>query len=106
MLPGQRLPHNLRIVSAPHQTIAVLLQVLKRPDRLPEFGFRKAPSLLAVADVLQDTVALNEKQVLVPQFEVEPVPVQIVYSASRLMSNRVRAFVDYCASELRRAPFD
>jgi DNA-binding transcriptional LysR family regulator len=40
------------------------------------------------------------------QFEVEPVPVQIVYSASRLMSNRVRAFVDYCASELRRAPFD
>jgi DNA-binding transcriptional LysR family regulator len=40
------------------------------------------------------------------QFEVEPVPVQILYSASRLMSNRVRAFVNYCASQLRRAPFD
>jgi DNA-binding transcriptional LysR family regulator len=43
---------------------------------------------------------------LLEKFETEPVPVQVVYAQGRLMSSRVRAFVDECVHELRRAKFD
>jgi DNA-binding transcriptional LysR family regulator len=39
-------------------------------------------------------------------FETEPMPVQVVYPQTRLMSNRVRVFVDECVAKLRRAKFD
>jgi DNA-binding transcriptional LysR family regulator len=39
-------------------------------------------------------------------FEREPMPVQVVYPQTRLMSNRVRVFVDECAAKLRRVRFD
>ena len=40
------------------------------------------------------------------KYETEPIPVQVVYSQSRLMSSRVRAFVDECVHKLRRSKFD
>jgi DNA-binding transcriptional LysR family regulator len=40
------------------------------------------------------------------KFENEPAPVQVVYAQSRLMSSRVRAFVDECVNKLRRSKFD
>ena len=40
------------------------------------------------------------------KFEPEPVPVQVVYPQARLMSHRVRAFVDQCVRELKRTKFD
>ena len=40
------------------------------------------------------------------EFETEPVPVQVVYAQSRLVSGKVRAFVDECVASLRRARFD
>jgi DNA-binding transcriptional LysR family regulator len=40
------------------------------------------------------------------KYETEPVPVQVVYPHARLMSNKVRAFVDECVGKLRRAKFD
>jgi len=40
------------------------------------------------------------------EFETEPVPVQIVYPQTRLVSSKVRAFVDECVSKLRPVPFD
>jgi DNA-binding transcriptional LysR family regulator len=40
------------------------------------------------------------------KFETEPVPVQVVYPQARLMSNKVRAFVDECVSRLRDVRFD
>ena len=40
------------------------------------------------------------------KFETEPIPVQVVYAQSRLMSSRVRAFVDECVHKLRRSKFD
>jgi DNA-binding transcriptional LysR family regulator len=40
------------------------------------------------------------------KFETEPVPIQVVYPQARLMSNKVRAFVDECVDKLRRAKFD
>lgn len=40
------------------------------------------------------------------EFETEPVPVQVVYAQSRLVTGKVRAFVDECVSRLRQARFD
>ncbi len=40
------------------------------------------------------------------EFETEPVPVQVVYSQTRLVPNKVRAFVDECVCKLRQIPFD
>jgi DNA-binding transcriptional LysR family regulator len=38
--------------------------------------------------------------------ETEPVPVQVVYPQARLMSNKVRLFVDECVNKLRKIEFD
>jgi DNA-binding transcriptional LysR family regulator len=43
---------------------------------------------------------------ILEDFETEPMPVQVVYPQTRLMSNRVRVFVDECVAKLRRAKFD
>jgi DNA-binding transcriptional LysR family regulator len=40
------------------------------------------------------------------EFETEPMPVQVVYPQTRLMSNKVRVFVDECVRKLRRVRFD
>ena len=40
------------------------------------------------------------------KFELEPTPVQVVYPQPRLMSNKVRIFVDECVDKLRRTKFD
>jgi DNA-binding transcriptional LysR family regulator len=40
------------------------------------------------------------------EFETEPVPVQVVYPQTRLVSSKVRAFVDECVSKLRQVPLD
>lgn len=40
------------------------------------------------------------------EFETEPVPVQVVYAQSRLVTGTVRAFVDECVSRLREARFE
>ena len=40
------------------------------------------------------------------QFEPEPVPVQVVYPYSKLLSGKVRAFVDDCVVKLKHVNFD
>lgn len=40
------------------------------------------------------------------EFETEPVPVQIVYPQAKLVTRRVRVFVDECVSKLREVPFE
>jgi DNA-binding transcriptional LysR family regulator len=40
------------------------------------------------------------------EFETEPVPVQVVYAQSRLVTGTVRAFVDECVNRLRQARFE
>lgn len=40
------------------------------------------------------------------EFETEPIPVQVVHPQTRLMSNKVRVFVDECVANLRRVGFD
>lgn len=39
-------------------------------------------------------------------FEVEPLPVNVVYPRSRAISANVRAFVDFCVARLRQEKFD
>lgn len=50
----------------------------------------------------------NQKRLryVLEEFEAERVPVHIVYPQARLVTSKVRAFVDECASKLRQAPFD
>ena len=43
---------------------------------------------------------------ILESFETEPIPVQVVYPQTRLMSNRVRVFVDECVTKLRSVKFD
>jgi DNA-binding transcriptional LysR family regulator len=40
------------------------------------------------------------------EFEMEPLPVQVIYPHSRLLATKVRAFVDECVLGLRRIGFD
>ncbi len=40
------------------------------------------------------------------QFELEPIPVHVVYARSTLLSNRMHAFVDECVEKLRQMKFD
>jgi DNA-binding transcriptional LysR family regulator len=40
------------------------------------------------------------------KFETQPMPVQVVYPQARLMSHKVRTFVDECVGKLRRTAFD
>ena len=40
------------------------------------------------------------------KFENESIPVQIVYPMARIISNKVRVFVDECIDKLRRVTFD
>src|SRR6266550_2024230 len=40
------------------------------------------------------------------KFEAEPMRVQVVYPQPRLMSHKVRTFVDECVGKLRRTAFD
>jgi DNA-binding transcriptional LysR family regulator len=40
------------------------------------------------------------------EFETDPLPVHLVYPQSRLVSGKVRAFVDECVSALRQVRFD
>ena len=39
-------------------------------------------------------------------FEIETTPVQVVYPQSKLLSNKVRAFIDECVGKLRAQKFD
>ena len=39
-------------------------------DGLPEFRLGKSLPFLAVSDVIQNAVTLNEEELLVPQFEI------------------------------------
>jgi DNA-binding transcriptional LysR family regulator len=55
--------------------------------------------------VAPNTKAGQLKYVL-EKFETEPMPVHVVYPPSKLVSAKVRAFIDDCVAQLRRAKFD
>lgn len=51
-------------------------------------------------------VRAGQLRYVLEQFEPEPIPVQIVYSSSKLISNTVRTFIGECADELKQAKFE
>jgi DNA-binding transcriptional LysR family regulator len=65
---------------------------------------------LGLGMFLSYMVAPNKKQgqlkYVLEKFETEPTPVQVVYPQSRLLSNKVRTFVDECVRKLRSLRFD
>ena len=50
----------------------------------------------------------NQKKLcyVLEQFETDPLPVHIVYQQAKLVTNKVRAFVDECVAKLRKVPLD
>ena len=50
----------------------------------------------------------NQKKLryVLEEFEMEPLPVHVVYQQSKLVTSNVRAFVDECVSKIRRAALD
>ena len=48
----------------------------------------------------------GELKYVLEEFETEPLPVHVMYPHSKLMSTRVRAFVDECVGKLRQISFD
>jgi DNA-binding transcriptional LysR family regulator len=51
-------------------------------------------------------IASKELRYVLDAFEPEPVPIHVIYPHSRLQSATLRAFVEACATALRRARFD
>ncbi|MCL1634713.1 LysR family transcriptional regulator [Luteimonas sp. SX5] len=43
---------------------------------------------------------------LLESYETEPIPVQVIYPQTRMLSNKVRTFVDECVDKLRLVAFD
>ena len=65
---------------------------------------------LGLGMFLSYMVATNRKdgqlEYVLEKFETEPIPVQLVYPSSKLLSTRVRAFIDECVDKLRHVPFE
>jgi DNA-binding transcriptional LysR family regulator len=65
---------------------------------------------LGLGMFLSYMVAPNRKagqvKFLLEKFETEPTPVQVVYPQSKLLSNKVRSFIDECVGKLRVLKFD
>jgi len=65
---------------------------------------------LGLGMFLSYMVAPNRKQgqlkYVLEKFETEPTPVQVIYPQAKLLSNKVRLFVNECVSKLRNLKFD
>src|SRR5712691_10762386 len=48
----------------------------------------------------------NKIRYVLEEFEIEPMPVQVVYPHTRRLSTTVRAFVDECVRKLRQVRLD
>jgi DNA-binding transcriptional LysR family regulator len=48
----------------------------------------------------------GELRYVLEEFEIEPLPIQVIYPHSKLLSTKVRAFVDECVMQLRKVKFD
>jgi len=53
---------------------------------------------------VEPRVRAGELQLVLEAFEPQPIPVQIVYPGARLMSSRLRVFVDWLREQLRARP--
>ena len=49
-----------------------------------------------------DEVAAGKLEIILPEYEVDPLPVSFIYPQGRLIPQKVRAFIDYARPQLRR----
>ena len=52
-------------------------------DRLSKLGLCKSLPFLAVADIFEDLIALDKKELLVPQFQIQAVAEAVVHQRSQ-----------------------
>jgi DNA-binding transcriptional LysR family regulator len=48
----------------------------------------------------------GELRCVLEEYEIEPQPIQVIYPHSKMLSTKVRAFVDECVKQLRKVKFD
>ena len=51
-------------------------------------------------------VRAGQLSYVLERFELEPIPIQIVYSSSKLISKTVRTFIDECVDKLKHEKFE
>ena len=78
LLPPQGLPHDFRVVRASDEPVPALLEIVEVTDDLAVLRLAEALPLLAVSDVLDHLVVLDEEELLVPQLDVEKVAGAVV----------------------------
>jgi hypothetical protein len=52
-------------------------------DRLAKLRLGKSLTFLAVADIVEDLIALDKKELLVPQFQIQAVAEAVVHQGSQ-----------------------
>jgi hypothetical protein len=65
------------------EPVSIPFQIFKGMDRLAKLGLRKSLSLLAVADIFEDLIAFNKKELLVPYFQIKAVADAVVHQRSQ-----------------------
>ncbi len=61
---------------------------------------------LGLGSFLSYQVLPDKLRYVLEQFEPEPLPVHVVYPKSRVLSSKVRSFVDHCVGELRQLKYE
>lgn len=61
---------------------------------------------LAIGSFLSYQVVADKLSYVLEEFESEPLPVHVVYPKSKMLSSKVRSFVDDCVSELRQIRYE
>jgi DNA-binding transcriptional LysR family regulator len=57
---------------------------------------------LGIGSFLSYQVVGEKLKYVLEEFESEPLPINVIYPKSRMLSSNVRSFVDHCVSELRQ----
>jgi hypothetical protein len=83
LLLRQHLTHQRRIVFLSDEPVSIPFQIFKGMDRLAKLGLRKSLSLLAVADIFEDPIALDKKKLLVAQLQIQAVAQTVVHQWSQ-----------------------
>jgi len=92
-----RLPQTDRIIAVP---IEPRLQVLA-PDAAADAAMDGVGVTLLLEHDVAQAVAGGKLEVLLPEFEIEPVPVHIIHVSRNLMPVKLRRFIDFAVPKLK-----
>jgi len=92
-----RLPQTDRIITVP---IEARLQVLA-PDAAADAAMDGVGVTLLLEHDVAQAIAAGKLVVLLPEFEIEPVPVHIIHVSRNLMPVKLRRFIDFAVPKLK-----